>query len=111
MARVLAFDLGGVLFTDGTREFIEYLNRTHDIDTVRAGELLNGALGSSYREGKLTRDEFWSGFRRALELSASEDDLEARWIDGYRLNEGTWDLIQQLSAQLTRLGVLENGRV
>jgi len=111
VSRVLAFDLGGVLFTDGTREFIEYLNRTLDIDTVRAGELLNGALGSSYREGKLTRDEFWSGFRRALELSASEDDLEARWIDGYRLNEGTWDLIQELSAQLTRLGVLENGRV
>ena len=94
---VLAFDFGGVLFTDGTGEFVEYLHRTLGVDPARAGDLLNGALGSGYREGKLTRDEFWGAFRRALELSASPDDLEARWIDGYRLNEGTWDLIQELS--------------
>ena len=46
MLSVLAFDLGGVLFTDGTGEFIEYLHRTLGVDPARAGDLLNGALGS-----------------------------------------------------------------
>jgi HAD superfamily hydrolase (TIGR01509 family) len=94
---VLAFDLGGVLFTDGTAEFIDYLHSTFGVDRARAAELLGGAFGSSYREGKLTRNEFWIAFRRALALPASEDDLAARWIDGYQLNEGTLDLVQELS--------------
>jgi HAD superfamily hydrolase (TIGR01509 family) len=94
---VLAFDLGGVLFSDGTKEFLGYLHRTFGVDVARAGELLNGALGSSYREGRLTRNEFWSAFRRALPLSAAEDELEARWVDGYHLNEGTRDVIQELA--------------
>lgn len=97
VVRVLAFDLGGVLFRDGTAEFLEYLHRTYGVDMARSGELLNGTLGSSYREGRLTRDEFWSVLRRTLGLSDREDDLEAIWIDGYRLNEGTRDLIQELS--------------
>jgi HAD superfamily hydrolase (TIGR01509 family) len=94
---VLAFDLGGVLFSDGTKEFVEYLHSTFGVDVAHAEELLNGALGSSYREGRLTRNEFWSAFRRALRRSAFEDELEARWIDGYRLDEGTRDLIQEVS--------------
>jgi HAD superfamily hydrolase (TIGR01509 family) len=96
---VLAFDLGGVLFSDGTKEFLEYVHRAYGADIARAEELLNGALGSSYREGKVTRSEFWSTFRRELSLSAPEDELEARWIDGYRLDEGTRDLIQELSSR------------
>jgi HAD superfamily hydrolase (TIGR01509 family) len=97
MVRVLAFDLGGVLFSDGTKDFIEYLHRQLDVDKARAEELLNGALGSRYREGKLTRNEFWSSFRKTLGLSASEDELAARWVDGYRIHKGTRDLIQELS--------------
>lgn len=97
MIRVLAFDLGGVLFSDGTREFIEDLHREFDVDITRAEDLLNGALGSGYREGRLTRDEFWGTFRRTLALPAREDDLETRWVNGYRLDEGTRDLIQELS--------------
>lgn len=97
MVSVLAFDLGGVLFSDGTKEFLEYLHGTFGVEMARAAELLNGALGSSYREGRLSRNEFWSAFRQTLGLSTSEDELEARWIDGYHLNEGTRDLIQELS--------------
>ena len=94
---VLAFDLGGVLFSDGTQEFLDHMHRTYWVDEAQAAELLNGALGSGYREGRVSRDEFWTTFRRTLGLSASEDDLETLWIDGYRLNEGTRDLIEELS--------------
>jgi HAD superfamily hydrolase (TIGR01509 family) len=97
MVTVLVFDLGGVLFSDGTKEFLEDLHRTFGVDIARGGELLHGALGSSYREGRLSRNEFWSTFRHVLGLSTSEDELEARWVDGYHLNEGTRDLIQELS--------------
>ncbi|WP_018348664.1 HAD family hydrolase [Longispora albida] len=97
MVTVLAFDLGGVLFSDGTTEFADYLCETFGTDRAHAMELLNGALGSAYREGKLTRDEFWAGFRRGLGLPVPADDLEARWFDGYRVNEGTRDLIRDLA--------------
>nr|WP_296070298.1 HAD family phosphatase [uncultured Actinoplanes sp.] len=97
MVSVLAFDLGGVLFSDGTHAFLNYLHGAFGVDRERAGDLLDGDLGSRYREGKLTRDEFWRAFRRTLGLAAREDDLEARWIDGYRLRQETRDLIRQLA--------------
>jgi FMN phosphatase YigB (HAD superfamily) len=97
MVRALVFDLGGVLFSDGTEEFINRLHRAFGLDRTRSGRLLSGRLGSLYRQGRITRTEFWIGFRRALDLTASEDDLEAWWIDGYRLNEGTLALIRDLS--------------
>src|ERR1051325_157405 len=97
MADVLAFDLGGVLFSDGTRDFLEYAHQAYGVDRALAADLLHGALGSAYREGKLTRYDFWSAFRRALDLSASTDALEARWIDSYHLNESTRALIEELS--------------
>jgi HAD superfamily hydrolase (TIGR01509 family) len=97
VVHVLAFDLGGVLFSDGTKEFIEYLHRSYGVGIARADELLNGFLGSCYREGKLTRDEFWSTFRQTLGLQVGQDGLEARWVNGYRLDKATRDLIQELS--------------
>ncbi|MEV0269417.1 HAD family phosphatase [Hamadaea sp. NPDC050747] len=99
MARVLAFDLGGVLFSDGTTEFIHHVASAYGVDAADAGELLHGALGSSYREGKLTRAEFWRAFRETLKLTVSEDDLARLWIDGYRIHEGTRDLIQDLATR------------
>ena len=59
--------------------------RAFGVDATRAGGLLNETLRSSYRECRLTRNEFWSASRRALGLWAFKDDLEAIWIDGYRL--------------------------
>ncbi|NUT37579.1 MAG: HAD family phosphatase [Hamadaea sp.] len=94
---VLAFDLGGVLFTDGTAEFAAHLHDDHGVDLAQARHLLTGPLGSAYRRGELTRDAFWHAFRQALGLSVPADELAARWIDGYRLDSGTRDLIRQLS--------------
>ncbi|NUT20934.1 MAG: HAD-IA family hydrolase [Hamadaea sp.] len=97
MTFVIAFDLGGVLFSDGTAEFVDHLHRAYAVDPARSGELLHGELGSAYREGRLTRQDFWYAFRESLQLTASEEDLAARWIDGYRLNVGTRDLIADLA--------------
>jgi epoxide hydrolase-like predicted phosphatase len=99
-SRVLSvpvFDLGGVLFSDGTKEFVADLHRRLGVDTARADQLLNGDLGSRYRQGELTREEFWGTFRQTLGLQARADELETSWIDGYRLDEGTRDLIEELS--------------
>lgn len=97
--KAILFDLGGVLFSDGTKQFIDYLHDSLGIDKAKASGILNGELGSKYREGKMTRNEFWQAFKQQLALETSEDELEEKWISGYYLNEGTKKLIRELSPQ------------
>jgi len=97
MIKAILFDLGGVLFTDGTKQFIAYLHDELGVDAQQSSNLLSGQLGSQYREGKIGRNKFWETFKQELDLTASEDELEQNWISGYRLNEATKSLIQELS--------------
>lgn len=97
MVKAILFDLGGVLFVDGTEQFIGYLRDALGVDSTKASQLLKGELGSKYREGKITRDAFWQTFKQELSLTAPKEDLEEKWISGYHLNRGTKALIQELA--------------
>ena len=66
---------------------LEYLDRAFGVDTYGA---LRGAAQRDARKQPPGRSadprRVGGASRRALGLWASEDDLEATWIDGYRLN-------------------------
>lgn len=97
MIKAIIFDLGGVLFVNSTSKFIEYLAEKSHLERDKVKDLIDGELGSSYREAKITRDEFWKRLLKELNLNKNVDELENRWIDGYKLIEGTRDLVQELS--------------
>lgn len=97
MIRAIIFDLGGVLFTNATQEFSEYLATTHSLSASAVHELLGDSdIGNAYREGKMTRDEFWKSVRSTLHLSEPIDVLENEWIQRYKLIPGTKDIITTL---------------
>jgi FMN phosphatase YigB (HAD superfamily) len=96
--RAIVFDLGGVVFTDGTTRFHDYLVKTYHLDPRQTRELLDdGELGSLYREGKITRNQYWQGVLQVLQINEGADTLERRWLDGYELNTGTRDIMLELS--------------
>lgn len=97
MIKVIIFDLGGVLFTNGTKKFISLIIERYGLDKEKVTELMDGELGTLYREAKITRDEFWQRLLKELNIEADIDKLEDEWIDGYALIEGTRDLILELS--------------
>jgi hypothetical protein len=59
MIQAIFFDLGGVLFTNGTKKFVEYLTKTYSLDPDLIKETIDkGELPDAYRMGKISRDEF-----------------------------------------------------
>lgn len=97
MIKVIIFDLGGVLFTNGTKKFIEDISRKYGLNRELVKEIMDGDVGSQYREAKITRDEFWKIALEKLNIPESIDALEEQWISGYELIEGTKDIILELS--------------
>ncbi len=97
MITTILFDLGGVLFTNGTKKFIADISSKYNIDTETVKDIIDGDLGSQYRESKITRDEFWKLALQQLSISESIDELEEQWINGYELIEGTKKIIFELA--------------
>lgn len=93
MINAIIFDLGGVLFSNGTKSFITYLCDTYHLDRADVEEVVDGPLGSKYREAKITREEFWRQVIQKFGIQASEVDLVNAWISRYELNTETKDLI------------------
>lgn len=96
MIRAIIFDLGGVLFTNGTNKFIDYLSKTYHLNKNIVQEVVDGQIGSNYRENKISRDEFWLLVLKRLGIKANISYLENKWIENYQLIEGTKKLILML---------------
>ena len=88
MITTILFDLGGVLFTNGTKIFVHQLSTAYNIPEEKVKDVLDGDIGSQYREAKITRDEFWKQVKENLNIRKEIDELEKQWIDGYELISG-----------------------
>ncbi len=96
MFKLIIFDQGGVVFTNGTKKFVTDLAVRYGYPYEKVNDVIDGAIGTAYRESKISRDEFWKQTVAALELKESADDLEKEWIDGYELIPGTKEIIAKL---------------
>ncbi len=94
MVKAVFFDLGGVLFTNGTKRFISYLVNKYAVNEEKAKRLFDvGRIPNGYREGKITRNEFWEKLTNKLQIREKTDKLEKEWVKGYQLIKGTRDII------------------
>ncbi|HSW97082.1 MAG TPA: HAD family phosphatase [Candidatus Saccharimonadales bacterium] len=97
MIKAILFDLGGVVFTNGTKKFIDFIATTYSLDKAFVKEIIDGPTATLYREAKITRDEFWKRSLHELQIDEDIDTLEEKWIEGYEVIAGTRRLIQELS--------------
>src|SRR5579864_5176178 len=97
MIKAIIFDLGGVLFTDGTKKFVDFIATEYALDREYVKEIVDGKTGTLYREAKISRNEFWRRILQELHINADADKMEEKWVKGYELIEGTRDLMQELS--------------
>lgn len=97
MIKAIIFDLGGVLFTNGTTLFAKHIAQKHNKDQKEVYSLLNYSdIGNAYREGKMSKDEYWKTFKARLEISDETIELEKKWNDVYKVIEETRLIIEDL---------------
>lgn len=96
MPKTIIFDLGGVYFTDGTKKAIIKISAKYDVDEEKVKDALKGKLGTQYRVGALTQEDFWKKAKKLMEIDAPTPDLQAIWVEGYKPIEGTVKIIDRL---------------
>lgn len=108
--KAIIFDLGGVLFVNGTKKFIISLSKKYNLDSEKVKGVIDGGIGSLYREAKITRDEFWRCALEELGIDENINTLEDEWIGGYELIEETKDLIIELGKKYKIYYVSDNAK-
>ena len=98
MKKTVIFDLGGVYFSDGTRQAIDKIAAGYGIDRQAVAGFLNGEAGASYRTGRITADQFWQQATTLWNIRASAEALSITWCESYQPNRGTVRLVKQLRA-------------
>ncbi|MFH1649862.1 MAG: HAD family phosphatase [Candidatus Woesearchaeota archaeon] len=97
MIKTVIFDLGGVYFTDGTKKAIITISEKYKIPEQKVKEVLQGTLGTKYRIGEVTPEEFWKQAKEQLNLNVETKELSNMWLEGYKLISGTADIIDRLN--------------
>ena len=98
MRRTVIFDLGGVYFSDGTRQAIDKITAGYGVDRQAVAGFLNGEAGASYRTGRITVDQFWQQATTLWKIQASATELSTTWCECYQPNRGTVYLVKLLRA-------------
>lgn len=97
MYKLIFFDLGGVVFTNGTQRFISRLAGRYPYPREKIAQIVNDQMATLYREAKITRDQFWDYVFKNLDLKETADELELEWFSNYKLVPEIKKLIQELS--------------
>lgn len=97
MIKAIIFDLGGVLFNDGTGKFAKFLEGKYGISPADTRAFLVSKVGDKYYKGLVSVEEFWEQFKSTLKVEEDSEDLSLKWINSYDLNQDTLDLIEKLS--------------
>lgn len=96
MIKTVIFDLGGVYFSDGTKNAIEAMHFNYKIPIDKLEEVFKGDLGSIYREGKISETEFWNEANRLWGINEKHEQLRNIWFGGYLPIPGTVDLVMRI---------------
>ena len=96
------------MFTNGTKRFINDISARYGIPPETALNVLDGDIGTKYREGQIERDEFWKLVLENLPLKESVDNLENEWIGNYDLISGTKEIIEMLRSKYKVMYLSDN---
>lgn len=97
MIKTIISDLGGVYFTDGTKNAISEISNRFSIPTEKVYKVLLGELGIQYRISKINEKEFWE---KAQVLWGTNQDyklLTKIWAEGNKPITRTVNIIKQLN--------------
>ena len=87
MIKVVAVDLGGVLFSEGKSVALNKLAAARHYDRSVVGAILSSPQSILLRQGLMTDTEFWQWAERHLPSGYDSTLIKTEWYDGYILDE------------------------
>ena len=106
------FDYGGVVSFHYCEPWQSNISHILQVDPKTADELLSetSPQGKAYRQGKITRDEFWQEVMQLAGANgASADELEDNWARSYQIDQRMLNMISRLRNERGfKVGVMMN---
>ena len=96
MIKVIVFDLGGVLFSEGKSVAIAQLAREQGYNPGLVHQILYSPKSLELRKGLIIDDEFWSWAQKQLPENYDALLIKKVWYDSYVLDEDVFKLIKKL---------------
>jgi len=96
MIKAIAFDLGGVLFSEGKSVLVKKLSENYQYDPNIIFDVLASPKSIDLRKGLVLDDEFWTWAQAQLPKGYDAQLIKREWYDSYLLDEDIKTLIQNL---------------
>ena len=103
MIKIIAVDLGGVLFTEGKSVLVKKLADNYRYDPVLVLNVLKSPRSYDLRKGLISDDEFWSWAKTQLPENYDVQLIQKEWYDSYMLDEDVYKLLEKLNGKYTLL--------
>jgi FMN phosphatase YigB (HAD superfamily) len=105
--KAIILDLGGVIFDNGTKKTVEYINKGYGIHTNKLHEIFYGFASWELRKGKLSYRSFWDQIYAMFpEFYQNVGNIaEEYWHNSYSINHSVIELVKRIK-QFYVVGVI-----
>lgn len=93
--KAICFDLDGVYFTSkGKNSFHDALTNEYGVQKEVVDELMfRSSEMAQLVRGQITPKDFWNKVREKTGITATDDELTARWVRDYEVNQNVKDVV------------------
>lgn len=108
MIKVIALDLGGVVFSEGQGIAVQTLAREHKYDHEIVKALLASEQSIELRRGRLSDEAFWSWAKTVLPEGHDPDLIKHTYYESYVPDQNVMALVRRLHPNYTLLAFSGN---
>jgi len=94
LIKAIVFDLDGVYFPNGVKDFIKNVSEIYKCQFTNVKEAYSGKEARAYWANKLSKEEYWDFFVKKLNIHATPDELIKLFLDGYSVDEKIAELVR-----------------
>lgn len=107
LINTIIFDMGGVIFKNGTREAINVLTSKYNVEAQIAHDIYNGSLSWDLRAGLLSSDIYWAVVQDKYGKYDfwNKLNLKELWYEQFTPLSGMLELLNSLNGK-ARLGII-----
>lgn len=106
----IAFDLGGVFFTEGKSVLTSKLQATLGYDPDKVVPLLKSPKSIELRKGLISDEEFWFWIQKQITGDCDWQFIRDSWYDSYEVNKDIADLLPILRKKVELISFSANDK-
>ena len=101
--KAIILDLGGVIFENGTKITIKYINENYGIDKQILNNIFYGELSWELRKGKISYRSFWDSMYMMFPdfFEIVNNNAELYWHNSYTINPSILKLLANIKGSYT----------